>query len=461
MAKKKTVVEPEVVEGTWKDKIVGHELVDVDTLLPHPKNWRKHPKKQNTLLAGAIEDIGFIRSVTVNKRTGRMLDGHLRVELAKEAGIKKIRVEFVDLTPEEEAKALLTLDPISGLATANDELLESLGGDFQLLEIKSPDLKEFLAQMVGFNTGNALDEEYVPGDDEAAGLAKKYDVQMGQLWKLGPHIFCCGDSTRDIAKALGGRKADLVVTSPPYNLDVSYEGHDDTKSDWEVYSSFLTNVLTPVVENLGQGRALVWNIGVNKTTYHHRQAVLIESCGLELLRQVIWKKVGVPLPKSIPYERVRAFNPLRVHEVCYVFGKGKLEPGSRLDGMDPLYEYDVFELHQSRATEDLPEGKERTGAGKSSSLTKRSKKAHPAAYPVALPGMFINHLTEVGEVVLDPFGGAGSTMMACELLGRHAVSVEMSPEYVAVSIERWANATGGTPILLGKEESTSGKKRKV
>lgn len=450
MARKKIVEEPAAVDGTWKDKIVGHDLVDVDSLLPHPKNWRKHPKKQNSLLAGAIEDIGFIRSVTVNRRTGRMLDGHLRVELAREAGVKKIRVEYVDLTPEEEAKALLTLDPISGLATANDDLLESLGGDFQILDIKSDDLREFIASLVGINPASVTDDEYIPGEDEAAGLAKKFGVKMGQVWKLGSHIVCCGDSTRDIAKALGGRKADLVVTSPPYNLDVNYEGHDDTKSEWETYATFLTNVLTPVVENLGQGRALVWNIGVNKTTYHHRQAVLIESCGLELLRQVIWKKVGVPLPKSVPYERVRAFNPLRVHEVCYVFGKGKLEPGSKLEGMDPLYEYDVFELHQSKATGDLPEGKERTGAGKSSSLTKRSKKAHPAAYPVALPGMFITHLTEPGEVVLDPFGGAGSTMMACELLGRSCVSVEMAPEYVAVMIDRWINATGGTPVLLDK-----------
>jgi DNA modification methylase len=435
-------------ESPWQDRIVGHDVVPITQLLPHPKNWRQHPKKQNAILKGAIEDIGFIRSVTVNKRTGHLLDGHLRLELAQSAGVEKIRVEYVDLSPEEEAKALLTLDPIAQLATPADEMLMALGADFILQDIESLDLRDFISKMVGDGTLPDKGDEYVPGIDEGAGLQKKYDVKLGQKWLLGDHVIYCGDSTKDIEIALGGRKADLIVTSPPYNLDVAYNKHDDQKKAWEEYKTFLTNVLKPCIANLGEGRALVWNIGVNKSTFHIRQGALIEQdLGLELVREVIWKKVGVPLPKSQPFDKVRGFNPFRVHEVCYVFSKGKLAQGSKIDENHPLYEYDVFELHQSKATEDLPEGQERTGAGKSSSLTKRSKKAHPAAYPVDLPEMFIKHLTEIGEVVLDPFGGAGTTMMACERLGRKCVSVELSPEYVAVAIERWATSTGKTPII--------------
>lgn len=440
--------DPTQGQSRWRDKIVGHELVEIDKLIPHPKNWRKHPRKQNSLLTGAIEDIGFIRSITVNKRTGRLLDGHLRLELAKQQGVKKIRVEYVDLSPEEEAKALITLDPIAGLATPDDELLVSLGQDFSLEPILQGDLRDFLATMTGQAEAETKDDEWTPGVDEGAALAKKYSVKPGQIWRLGEHVVMCGDSTKDLDTALEGRKADLIVTSPPYNLEVAYKTHNDAKKAWEEYSTFLKNVLTPAVLALGQGRALVWNIGVNKSTFHLRQgAMMEEEFHLELVREVVWKKVGVPLPKSQPFDKVRGFNPLRVHEVCYVFAKGKLEQGSRIETNHPLYEYDVFELHQSKATEELPEGQERTGAGKSSSLTKRSKKAHPAAYPVALPEMFVQHLTEAGEVVLDPFGGSGSTMMACERLGRRCVSVELSPEYVALMIERWVQVTGGTPVL--------------
>lgn len=167
---RKKQVSAKQAESKWKDKIVGHELVDIEKLVPHPKNWRQHPKRQNSLLAGAIEDVGFIRSITVNKRTGRLLDGHLRLELARAKGVGKIRVEYVDLSEEEEAKALLTLDPIAGLATPSDEMLLSLGSDFKLDGILNGDLRDFLASMTqqkeiggagtSYDTGGEVPEMY-------------------------------------------------------------------------------------------------------------------------------------------------------------------------------------------------------------------------------------------------------------------------------------------------------------
>ena len=110
----------------WDNKVVGHDLVDPEQLLAHDLNWRIHPRYQQEALRGVINDIGFIKSVTVNKLTGRVVDGHLRVTLALRDSIPTIPVEYVELTEAEEAEALLTLDPIAALAGSDKDNLETL-----------------------------------------------------------------------------------------------------------------------------------------------------------------------------------------------------------------------------------------------------------------------------------------------------------------------------------------------
>ncbi len=115
----------------WKNRIVGHGDESPEQLAANPNNWRIHPQKQRDVLAGAINDVGYIRSVTVNKRTGYVLDGHLRVSLAISAGQESIPVEYVDLSESEEAEALAVLDPIAGLAATDHEQLGALMADIE------------------------------------------------------------------------------------------------------------------------------------------------------------------------------------------------------------------------------------------------------------------------------------------------------------------------------------------
>jgi hypothetical protein len=124
----------EAVKGQWANKIIGHGEEAPDQLLASAKNWRVHPKSQQDALAGVIGDIGFIRSVTVNQRSGTVVDGHLRVAMAISSGQKMIPVEYVDLSDEEESEALAVLDPISALAVADKEQLDKL-----LREVQSGD----------------------------------------------------------------------------------------------------------------------------------------------------------------------------------------------------------------------------------------------------------------------------------------------------------------------------------
>lgn len=128
----------------WKNRIVGHGEEAPDQLLANPLNWRVHPKAQQEALAGAIDEVGYIRSVTVNKTTGHVVDGHLRVALALRRGEKSIPVEYVELSDAEEAEALATLDPIAAMAQADKEQLAAV-----LAEVQSGDaaVMEMLAQL--------------------------------------------------------------------------------------------------------------------------------------------------------------------------------------------------------------------------------------------------------------------------------------------------------------------------
>lgn len=110
----------------WQNRIVGAGTEDPEKLVPHPKNWRKHPKGQAQALEGAIEEIGWIQDIIINQRTGRMIDGHLRAELAVKNKERTVPVKYVDLSEEEEEKALLTLDPISMMAEADKDRLADL-----------------------------------------------------------------------------------------------------------------------------------------------------------------------------------------------------------------------------------------------------------------------------------------------------------------------------------------------
>jgi ParB-like chromosome segregation protein Spo0J len=128
MAKKKS--EPALMKSkTWVNRIVSYGEEDPDQLLANPLNWRVHPKAQQVSLSGVLDDIGFIAPVIVNRTTGHMIDGHLRVQLALRNHVPSIPVIYVELSKEEEAEALITLDPIANMAAADMRNLEALIGD--------------------------------------------------------------------------------------------------------------------------------------------------------------------------------------------------------------------------------------------------------------------------------------------------------------------------------------------
>jgi DNA modification methylase len=308
--------------------------------------------------------------------------------------------------------------------------------------------------------GVDLPEDWLGGDksepadaepqiDRAEELNQIWQVKPGDLWQIGEHRLLCGDSTKkeDVGRVMGGSKSDFLVTSPPYNVGVEYAIHDDTQAPWDDYKTFLEQVLDVILPTLKDGRAIAWNIGTLPKTHHVRQHLLLEErYSLTYYRQMVWKKVGVPVPlwyntKNDP--RARRFTPNYQHEVVLIFTKGKLEIGDPT-GIDDLCTNDVFEFGQQFATTDIPSGNTRTGA--QSNLSRSSCKAHPAAFPVRIPSMFMMHLSAPGEIVIEPFCGSGSTMVACQNLNRKCRGIEISPDYCAVILQRMTDAFPGIEI---------------
>lgn len=151
------------------NRIVGHGEEQVDQLLANPLNFRLHPDNQQQALAGAIDDIGFIRSVTVNQRTGRVVDGHLRVTLAARSGVESLPVEYVDLSEAEEAQALLSLDPIAAMAASDKAKLDELMRAVQSDDERVQQMIEEIAEKEGLNDEFTLPTPTEQNDPELDG----------------------------------------------------------------------------------------------------------------------------------------------------------------------------------------------------------------------------------------------------------------------------------------------------
>jgi DNA modification methylase len=254
----------------------------------------------------------------------------------------------------------------------------------------------------------------------------------------------CGDSTNaaHVKELVADLGVDLIFTSPPYNVGLPYSDSDDSQS-WEGYRALLAGAIEAWAPQLRPGRALCWNIGSAKRSYPGRQLVMIEEVGgLEYYRETVWHKQGVGSPSWYHTERdprARKFTPNYMHESIYTFTKGALELGEESE-IDPIIQHTILPLPANTANLDVPEGDTVSG-NRQEGLTRRAT-SHPAVFPVRLPAAFTSRLTARGEVVADPFAGAGTTALAAAELGRRCLLMELAPAYCDVAVSRWESLTG-------------------
>src|SRR5665811_1014749 len=440
----------------WRSRIVGMEDVAPDQLLAHPLNWRIHSGPQRDALRGSLAEVGWVQNVVVSKRTGHVVDGHARVEEALSRREATVPVLYVDLSPDEEALVLATLDPIGAMATADTEKLEALLAG---ITVDDAGLLALLGDLAGNDPKTGLtDPDDIPEPSE-----ESY-VKPGELWVLGEHRLLCGDSTKpeDVERLLDGATPMLLVTDPPYGVSLDqtwrdgvYNGPQKRVRGWGVKQGAErpymmrdgasggpesenatrpprgahgrtaghrnTSISGDVRADWSEAFALVPSLQVGYIWYasSHTLKVLqgLLSIGFELSQQIIWDKGLFSIGRSWYHW---------AHEPCFVVRK----PGAKV----PFYG------ERNQATIWRAPSPKMIMAGST-----EAKQDHPTQKPVILfETPIANHL-RAGEAVYDPFSGSGTTLVAAERLGRRCYALEIAPKYVQVAIERWQAFSGQTP----------------
>jgi len=371
----------------------------LEKLIAYAGNPRRNDHAVEAV-AAAIKRFGF-RVPVLAKSDGSLIDGHLRIKAAKRLGMAEVPVVLCDDLSEAEIKALrISINRMAELAEWDEELLmaelEGLAAEGITMDDVGFDLDalEELGATVEPEGNPEADAE--PQIDKAEELRAKWGVEPGQLWELGDHRLLCGDSTKkeDVARVMGGEKAGAVVTDPPYGIGID-----------------------------GQRESIC------KNPKHNRKAHTFMGWDSERPAKSLFDGIiAMAAPTAI-------------------FGGNyfaDLLPASRgwiywSKGQDGLTMSDG-ELAWTNTEKPLRCVTVNRAALQGSQ--------HPTQKPVAVIVFAINYIEPQSGPIFEPFSGSGTTIIACEQLGRKCRAIEISPAYVAVALQRWADATGKTPRLV-------------
>jgi DNA modification methylase len=390
-------------------------------LIPYARNPRTHTDAQVAQIAASIEQFGWTNPVLVDGASG-IIAGHGRVLAARKLGLDRVPViEFAHLSDEQRRAYII----------ADNQLASTAGWDEALLRLELADLSElgFDLGLIGFAEGEL--ERLLAGDgrigltedDDAPALPDQAITQPGDLWALGEHRVLCGDATvlADVERVLGGQLADMTFTDPPYNVDYANSPKDKLRGKHRPilndklgagFEAFLHDACANIVA-VTKGAVYVC---MSSSELHTLQRAFV-SAGGKWSTFVIWAKSHFTLGRA-DYQRM--FEP-----ILYGWPQGhdRFWCGARDQG-------DVWHFDKP-AKNDL----------------------HPTMKPVALVERAIRNSSKSGDIVLDSFGGAGCTLIACAKSGRQARLVELDPKYCDVIVVRWQEWGGEIATLEGDGRS--------
>ena len=409
-------------------------------IVPYAKNAKKHDNRQINNVAESIKQYGFVQPIVID-RDGVIVIGHCRALAAKKLGMKEVPCVCVDdLTPEQ----------VNALRIVDNKSNES-EWDFDLLadELSELDLSDF---DFDFGIGADAEEESaevvevdVPDFDEDEEPIAKF----GQIYQLGNHRLMCGDSTRSdmFEQLVGGAEIDCVCTDPPYNM--AYEGAGRTPKERrkknkiandnlpkEEFEKFLLSVYKCLQERMKDGASFyVFYKELGEGVFIR----LLEEAGLTFKQELIWVKNQLVLGGA-KYQNI--------YEPCLFGCKGKSVKswyGGRKN-RSVIEHIDLMNEEELRnALRDLLDSLDPDIVREKKVLV---NDLHPTMKPIKLLAKLLRNSTKQGDCVLDAFGGSGSTLMACEQIGRSCYMMEFEPKYVDVIIKRWEDFTGEKAVLI-------------
>ena len=383
------------------------QLVALDKLVPYVNNARTHSPEQIGKLRSSLREFGFINPVIIDRDFG-IIAGHGRVLAAREEGITEVPCVFVDHLTEAQKKAYIIADNRMALDAGWDE--ELLRVEIEALQAEAFDISltgfgdDEIADLFGKEKDEVEDDDY----DLSAALEKAAFVKRGDRWFVGKHRLYCGDATNadDVAALMDGNRANLVLTDPPYGVSFkSASGltiQNDSMKDEEFYH-FLRKAFDNMVAHLENGgSAYVFHADTEGLTF--RQAFV--DAGFHLAGVCIWAKNSLVLGRS-DYQWQ--------HEpVLYGFLKNGKHRWYSDRKQTTIWNFDKPKRNAN----------------------------HPTSKPLDLLSYPLGNSSQENAIVIDTFGGSGSTLMACEKTNRICYTMELDEKYASVILRRYVEDTG-------------------
>lgn len=399
------------------------EFKKIGDIYPYQRNAKKHDKRQIDNVAESIKQFGMVQPIVIDK-DNNVIIGHCRLLACKKLKMRNVPVvKLEDLTPEEANKLRLL-----------DNKLNESDWDFDLLAEDIPTLN-----FDGFDIDWGIDfdteEELTEIIEDEAPEDVETRCKTGDLWQLGEHRLICGDSTNaeTIKKIMNGEKADISITSPPYGesnsagirdhyqkgkkrIDTLYKSHDDNISNWYdlIEGSFMSMQIASMAQFIN-----IQMLADNKRDLIH----FLDANKDYFVDLIIWDKKKAP-------------------------------PQMESNILNKGFEF-VFCFYQKGCSSKIPFGDFHGNINNIFELSAGHNEyadIHRAVYPVEFPSIILQ-IAKKAQSVFDPFGGTGTTMIACQQLNRKCYMAELDPHYCDVIIQRWENLTGKKAVRIdGNEE---------
>lgn len=382
------------------------QLISTDKLVPYVNNARTHSAEQIIKLRSSLREFGFVNPIIID-RDFNVIAGHGRLMAAKEEGINEVPCVFADFLTDAQKKAYILAD---------NRMAMDAGWDEELLKIEMEELQNLgydlgytgfdekeLADLFGIDDKEVKDDDF----DLTAALEKASFVERGDMWFVGKHKLMCGDATssEDVAKLMEDKKANLILTDPPYN--VAFKSSDgltiqnDSMKNNDFYK-FLFSSFKNMAEHLENGGA-AYIFHADTEGLNFRKAFI--DAGFHLAGCCIWVKDSLVLGRS-----------------DYQWQHEPILYGFMQNGKHPWYS-----------------DRKQTTIWNFDKPKKNSN--HPTSKPLDLLAYPINNSTQANAIVIDTFGGSGSTLMACEQMNRICYTMELDEKYASVILRRYVEDT--------------------
>lgn len=438
---------------------MNYENLSISELKPAERNARRHQEKDIEAIKKSIQEFGFNDPIGVWGPENTIVEGHGRLQAAFELGLEEVPVVRLDHLTDEQRRAY---------ALAHNRTAELSEWDLEVMDMELSEIFDIDMDAFGFDEFGPVENiDDVEEDDFRPDIQEETRSKAGDIWILGNHRLICGDSTDPevIQRLMDGKQADLFLTDPPYNVALGQNSNhplrpsearqlhrrtdgliikNDSWEDDDAFVAFLEKTYTSALPAIKDGGAFyIWHAS-NQAQNFIRAC---EETGMQIRQTLIWVKSNFALGRQDYQWR---------HEPClygwkdgaaHYFTPDRRKSTVIEDQLDftKMKKAELVEILQEIFSEEFPTTVMHEDKPMASEL-------HPTMKPIKLMARCIQNSTKKGEIVLDTFGGSGSTLMACEQLGRACYTVELDEKYCDVIIDRWEKFTGKTAVLACDDE---------